>query len=59
MVMVPKPKRAAMPEEIARRQRRRAILEYLAKRHARSLEILAAYDRGEIDRPVAQRNAVR
>ncbi|MGE3268301.1 MAG: hypothetical protein AB7P40_06105 [Chloroflexota bacterium] len=55
MVMVPRPKTEPPPEDVARRESRRAIVKYLVKRHHKSLEILAAYDRGEIDRDSVRR----
>lgn len=55
MAMMPKPKTDPTPEAVAERERRRAILKYLVKRHHKSLEILAAYDRGEIDRESVRR----
>lgn len=51
MVMMPKRETARTPEEEARREYVRATLKWLVKRHHKSLEILAAYDRGEIERP--------
>jgi len=55
MVMMPKPKTEQSPEVADSRDRRRAIIKYLVKRHHKSLEILAAYDRGEIARPSVDR----
>jgi len=47
----------AKPMAAPSRERIRAIIRQMAVKHRQSLETLAAYDRGEVERPQVRRNA--